>query len=78
MKKRSIARLVTAGLLGLALVVPTAGLADARPRSLPDRIELPNGFQPEGITIGPGPVAYFGSRASGTSRRQPQDRSAAE
>ena len=51
--------------VGLALVVPTAGVADAGPEVPPDRIELPNGFQPEGITIGPGPVAYFGSRADG-------------
>ncbi|MFI9843849.1 superoxide dismutase [Nonomuraea sp. NPDC051941] len=31
----------------------------------PDTFALPNGFQPEGIAIGPGPYAYFGSRASG-------------
>lgn len=31
---------------------------------LPDRIELPGGFQPEGITAA-GPVAWFGSRADG-------------
>lgn len=65
MKKRSITRLVLAVLVGLALVVPTAGMASAGSRSLPDRIELPDGFQPEGITIGPGPVAYFGSRVDG-------------
>ncbi len=65
MKKRSILRLLVAVFVGLALVVPTAGVADARPKRLPDRIELPNGFQPEGITIGPGPVAYLGSRADG-------------
>ena len=65
MKKRSILRLLVAVFVGLALVVPTAGVADARPKRLPDRIELPNGFQPEGITIGPGPVAYLGSLADG-------------
>ncbi|MGW4324354.1 SMP-30/gluconolactonase/LRE family protein [Nocardia sp. NPDC004573] len=32
-------------------------------------IELPAGFQPEGIAIGPGPVAYFGSRADGSIYR---------
>jgi sugar lactone lactonase YvrE len=34
-------------------------------KPFPDRIELPDGFLPEGITIGPGGIAYFGSRASG-------------
>jgi len=29
-------------------------------------ISLPDGFQPEGIAIGPGPFAYFGSRATGS------------
>jgi sugar lactone lactonase YvrE len=65
MKKRSILQLIGVALLGLALLVPTAGIADARGGSLRDRIELPNGFLPEGITIGPGPYAYFGSRADG-------------
>jgi sugar lactone lactonase YvrE len=65
MKKRSITRLMLAVLVGLTLVVPTAGLAEAKPRSLPDRIELPDGWQPEGITIGPGPIAYLGSRTDG-------------
>ena len=68
MMKRSIGRLILAGLLGLALVVPTAGTSSAGSRSLPDRIELPDGFQPEGITIGPGPVAYVGSLANGEIR----------
>lgn len=31
----------------------------------PDRIELPDGFRPEGITIGPGATAYLGSLANG-------------
>ncbi|MEU0479545.1 superoxide dismutase [Streptosporangium sp. NPDC006013] len=30
---------------------------------------LPAGFQPEGIAIGPGPVAFFGSRATGAIYR---------
>jgi hypothetical protein len=36
--------------LGVALSVPLAGAAQAQP--FPDRIELPDGFMPEGITIG--------------------------
>jgi sugar lactone lactonase YvrE len=35
----------------------------------PTTIDLPNGFQPEGIAIGPGPVAYFGSLADGSIYR---------
>ena len=65
MKKRSIARLVVAGLAGLALVAPMSGAATAGSKSLQDPIDLPDGFQPEGITIGPGPVAYVGSLANG-------------
>ncbi|MEV0128945.1 superoxide dismutase [Dactylosporangium sp. NPDC050688] len=32
---------------------------------LPATLSLPDGFQPEGIATGPGPFAYFGSRADG-------------
>jgi hypothetical protein len=53
---------VLSALLSVALVAP----AEARPRhSVPDRIDLPAGFLPEGITIGKAPVAYLGSRADG-------------
>jgi sugar lactone lactonase YvrE len=66
-----------AGLLALVLVSP----ADAQHSShgdhhgdhhgnhagtsLPDRLDLPDGFQPEGIAIGRGPTAWLGSRADG-------------
>jgi sugar lactone lactonase YvrE len=60
---RSILRLLAVALLGLALGAPLTGTAQAQP--FPDRIELPNGFQPEGITIGPRATAYLGSLASG-------------
>jgi hypothetical protein len=33
--------------------------------TFPDRLELPNGFQPEGITIGRHATAYLGSRTDG-------------
>ncbi|MFI6991011.1 superoxide dismutase [Nonomuraea wenchangensis] len=36
-----------------------------RPAHKPAAFPLPDGFQPEGIAIGPGPHAYFGSRATG-------------
>lgn len=58
----------TAAALGAALspVVPTASGMTAAPRdTFPARIELPDGFQPEGIALGPGPTAWFGSRADG-------------
>jgi sugar lactone lactonase YvrE len=31
----------------------------------PSHIDLPDGFQPEGIALGPGPTAWFGSRVDG-------------
>ncbi|MGW4639684.1 superoxide dismutase [Sphaerisporangium sp. NPDC004334] len=34
-------------------------------QAYPSEFPLPDGFPPEGIAIGPGPVAYFGSRATG-------------
>jgi sugar lactone lactonase YvrE len=61
-------------LLAATLAVPTASLltrtaAGADPTvstgSFPTELALPNGFLPEGITIGPGPFAYFGSRGDG-------------
>jgi sugar lactone lactonase YvrE len=50
-------------LLGPVALTPTAFSAPA----FPDRIDLPDGFLPEGISIGRDgdPVAYFGSRADG-------------
>ncbi|MFI0350203.1 superoxide dismutase [Actinomadura sp. 9N407] len=41
-----------------------AGMAE-----YPTTLRLPNGFQPEGITIGPGPFAYVGSMADGSIYR---------
>lgn len=42
-----------------------ASAAEARRPALPDRIELPDNFQPEGITTRGGPWAYLGSRRDG-------------
>jgi sugar lactone lactonase YvrE len=64
-------KIVHAGLIvvaGLALLGPVAGTPTASSApAFPDRIDLPDGFLPEGISIGRdgGPVAYFGSRADG-------------
>ena len=68
MKTHPFLHLILAALTGLALVAPLAVTAEARPHhppAYPDRIDLPDGFLPEGIAIGPGPIAYFGSRADG-------------
>lgn len=51
--------------LAATLVAPSAAAAPALPTTFP----LPNGFQPEGIAIGPGPFAFFGSRADGSIYR---------
>ena len=59
---------LAAAVLGLTLLpnVSPAGAAVAPDdRPFPARIELPDGFQPEGIALGPGPTAWFGSRADG-------------
>ncbi|MFD0855480.1 hypothetical protein ACFQ07_24775, partial [Actinomadura adrarensis] len=51
----------------VGLVVPVGGAAHAGHghKVFPERIPLPDGFQPEGIAIGPGPFAYLGSRVDG-------------
>ncbi|MFJ8546741.1 superoxide dismutase [Streptomyces sp. NPDC093586] len=57
----------TAALGGAALLGGTAHAAgqDSAPAAWPRRFPLPDGFQPEGITIGRAPFAYFGSMANG-------------
>lgn len=65
MRKRSILRPLFAGLVGLTLVAGGTTFATAHPPTVRDRIELPAGFAPEGITIGPGGTAYLGSRTNG-------------
>ncbi len=67
MTLRTTLRLLTAALLSLMLSVTLVAPVQAhgRHKHFPDRIELPVGFLPEGITIGRAPVAYLGSRADG-------------
>jgi hypothetical protein len=60
---RSILRLLAVALLGLTLTAPLTSTAQAG--VFPHRIKLPNGFQPEGITIGRHATAYLGSLADG-------------
>lgn len=62
----SRSRTFLALLAAACLAFPTAmSTASAHSSSFPDRIELPDGFQPEGIAIGRGPTAWFGSLANG-------------
>src|SRR4029450_3568319 len=63
MTVRSILRLIVVAVLGGALGIPLAGAAQAQPFS--HEIDFPDGFQPEGITVGRGAVAYSGSLADG-------------
>ena len=49
-------------LAGLALLLPLAASSANR---FPERINLPNGFQPEGIAIGRGTTFYVGSIPTG-------------
>ncbi|MRH90249.1 superoxide dismutase [Nocardia sp. SYP-A9097] len=60
--KRFAVALALACLGGAAL----APAATADGPMFPTTINLPAGFRPEGIEIGPLPVAYFGSRADGS------------
>ncbi len=52
-------------LAALTATPPASGAVATDDTPFPSRIELPDGFQPEGIAIGPGPTAWFGSRADG-------------
>lgn len=53
---------------GVALVPAQAAQAHGK-GSFPSTINLPTGFRPEGITTGPGAVAYLGSLANGSIYR---------
>lgn len=60
-------RLLTtaAALSGTALLPGTAHAAGTERTAWPAQFPLPDGFRPEGITIGAKPFAYFGSLADG-------------
>jgi sugar lactone lactonase YvrE len=59
--------LVIALTAGLVLPIGGSALGDTEPP--PDRIPLPNGFQPEGIAASPRGEAFLGSRADGAIYR---------
>ncbi|WP_432973206.1 superoxide dismutase [Dactylosporangium sp. CA-233914] len=56
---------ITAAITAALLAGPAQANASGAGRPLPTTLDLPDGFQPEGIAIGPGAFAYFGSRADG-------------
>jgi sugar lactone lactonase YvrE len=68
-------RLQVALLATAVLATSTAAPATAASHApggggtFPTQFSLPDGFQPEGIAIGPGPVGYFGSLANGAIYR---------
>jgi sugar lactone lactonase YvrE len=62
---RSIRFLVAVAALVLAMPLSSAGAA----RPFPERIPLPDGFQPEGIAIGPRATFYVGSIPTGAVYR---------
>ncbi len=64
---RRIFRLLAVTLLSLGLAIPLTSPASAHPHGpdRPDRINLPNGFRPEGIAIAHGRTAYISSLADG-------------
>ncbi|MFD1504976.1 superoxide dismutase [Georgenia yuyongxinii] len=63
MKRRLTA--VAAGILALTFGASAPATADHRHDTLENHIDLPNGFQPEGIAIGRGPTAWVGSLVDG-------------
>ncbi|MEW9532748.1 superoxide dismutase [Microbispora sp. NPDC049125] len=74
--------ILVTGLLSVLMAAPAASAAaetgpagatfssaSGRAGALPTEFPLPGGFAPEGIAIGPGPVAYISSRESGAIYR---------
>jgi sugar lactone lactonase YvrE len=53
------------GLSALTATSPASAALAEGERPFPSRIELPDGFEPEGIAIGPGAKAWLGSLADG-------------
>ncbi|WP_306213127.1 NHL repeat-containing protein [Actinoplanes sp. RD1] len=62
MSRRTLA---IVALTALAVTAAAPSASAASPTTKPTVLELPDGFQPEGIAIGTQPYAYFGSRADG-------------
>ncbi len=70
LRNRRLLPVLVVALAALSVPAGAAGAAPAdRPGAFPTTIDLPAGFQPEGIAIGSRPEAYFGSLADGSIYR---------
>jgi len=56
---------IAVAIVAIAALLAPASAAAPPEKPFPARFDLPDGFLPEGIAIGPGPTAWFGSRADG-------------
>jgi len=67
MQRRLRLAVACAVTVGLAVTLVPAGTAQDKSHVdiFPTTINLPDGFQPEGIAIGAAPIAYFGSLVTG-------------
>ncbi|WP_328392138.1 SMP-30/gluconolactonase/LRE family protein [Nocardia sp. NBC_00416] len=65
MKRRVLGIVIAFACLGATVSVP----ADRAVAESPRVVDLPAGFQPEGIAIGTRPIAYIGSRVDGSLYR---------
>src|SRR5439155_18232506 len=65
----TVGSVTAAGAATQRLATTNAASSAASTGPFPTTISLPDGFSPEGIAIGPGPFAYFGSRADGSIYR---------
>jgi hypothetical protein len=63
MNRRSIVATIVAALLAIGVVAAPVAAHDGQ--RFPARIDLPNGWAPEGITAGRGTTVYVGSLANG-------------
>lgn len=57
--------MIASAALALALLTGALPAAAQSAQTFPDVIDLPNGWLPEGVVTGNGPVIYAGSRANG-------------
>ena len=64
-----LAALAAVSSLVLSGAAPAAAAPASAATGRPARVDLPTGFQPEGIDVGPGQVAYVGSLADGSLYR---------
>ncbi|MEV0419341.1 SMP-30/gluconolactonase/LRE family protein [Streptosporangium canum] len=66
---RGLGALLAALTLAITIGGSAGAASDRRAGISPTSISLPDGFQPEGIAIGPGPFAFIGSMADGSIYR---------